>query len=110
MLAGRYRADELVARGGMSEVYRGWDVRLDRRVAIKVLARALADDGSAVRRMEREARAVARLQHPNVVAVFDHGTEPDGTTFLVMEWIDGPSLKEVVTAQGSLTEDDARRI
>ena len=109
MLADRYRVDELVARGGMSEVYRGWDVRLDRRVAIKVLTRSLAADGAAVRRMEREARAVASLQHPNVVAVYDHGEEGDGTPFLVMEWIEGRSLKDVV-ADGPLPEQEARRI
>jgi serine/threonine-protein kinase len=109
LLAGRYRVDELVARGGMSEVYRGWDVRLDRRVAIKVLAGRLAADRDAVRRMEREARAVAQLGHPNVVAVYDHGEEADGTPFLVMEWIEGRSLKEVV-AGGALPEAEARRI
>ena len=109
MLADRYRVDELVARGGMSEVYRGWDVRLDRRVAVKVLAGWLAADGAAVRRMEREARAVARLQHPNVVAVYDHGEDADGTPFLVMEWIEGRSLKDVV-ADGPLSEQEARRI
>ncbi len=109
MLADRYRVDELVARGGMSEVYRGWDVRLDRRVAVKVLAGWLAADGAAVRRMEREARAVARLQHPNVVAVYDHGEDDGGTPFLVMEWIEGRSLKDVV-ADGPLPEQEARRI
>jgi serine/threonine-protein kinase len=109
VLAGRYRVDELVARGGMSEVYRGHDIRLDRRVAVKVLAGRLAADGAAVRRMEREARAVASLQHPNVVGVYDHGEEADGTPFLVMEWIDGRSLKDVV-AGGPLPEDEARRI
>ena len=109
MLADRYRVDELVARGGMSEVYRGWDVRLDRRVAVKVLAGWLAADGDAVRRMEREARAVARLQHPNVVAVYDHGEDDGGTPFLVMEWIEGRSLKDVV-ADGPLPEQEARRI
>ena len=109
MLADRYRVDELVARGGMSEVYRGWDVRLDRRVAVKVLAGWLAADGAAIRRMEREARAVARLQHPNVVAVYDHGEDDGGTPFLVMEWIEGRSLKDVV-ADGPLPEQEARRI
>ena len=74
-----------------------------------MLTRSLAADGAAVRRMEREARAVARLQHPNVVAVYDHGEDDGGTPFLVMEWIEGRSLKDVV-ADGPLPEQEARRI
>jgi len=71
VLEGRYRVDGLLARGGMSVVHRGSDLRLDRPVAIKILDRGLAADPAFVRRFEREARAAARLAHPGVVAVHD---------------------------------------
>ncbi|WP_433781769.1 protein kinase domain-containing protein [Actinomycetospora sp. CA-101289] len=102
VLEGRYRVDGLLARGGMSVVYRGSDLRLDRPVAIKVLDRTLARDPAFVRRFEREARAAARLAHPGVVAVHDQGRDPDGTVFLVLELVEGGTLRDVLRDEGRL--------
>jgi serine/threonine protein kinase len=102
VLEGRYRVDGLLARGGMSLVYRGSDLRLDRPVAIKVLDTTLARDPAFVRRFEREARAAARLAHPGVVAVHDQGRDPDGTVFLVLELVEGGTLRDVLRDEGRL--------
>src|SRR6195952_6157494 len=88
VLDGRYRVGDVLARGGMSTVHRGTDVRLARPVAVKIMEPSLAQDPTFVRRFEREARAAARLSHPGIVAVHDqgrHGAGPDGTVFLVLE-------------------------
>ncbi|WP_337993980.1 protein kinase domain-containing protein [Actinomycetospora lutea] len=102
VLEGRYRMDGVLARGGMSVVHRGVDLRLERPVAIKVLDRALAADPAFVRRFEREARAAARLAHPGIVAVHDQGRDPDGTVFLVLELVEGGTLRDVLRDQGRL--------
>jgi eukaryotic-like serine/threonine-protein kinase len=90
-LAGRYRVDAMIGRGGMADVYRGADVVLDREVAIKVLTER--DDGERDRFL-REARSMARLNHRNVVAVYDAGRD-DGWSFIVMELVDGRTLNAV---------------
>ncbi|MBN6041660.1 PASTA domain-containing protein [Amycolatopsis sp. 195334CR] len=105
LLDRRYRVDRLLARGGMSSVYRGVDTRLDRPVAIKVMDPRFADDRSFVDRFEREARSAAKLHHQNVVAVHDQGLDTSaetGRAFLVMELVDGGTLREVLTEQGPL--------
>ena len=102
VLEGRYRVDGLLAHGGMSVVHRGSDLRLDRPVAIKILDRTLAADPAFVRRFEREARAAARLAHPGVVAVHDQGRDPDGTVFLVLELVEGGTLRDVLRDEGRL--------
>ena len=84
LLDGRYRIGPRIARGGMASVYEATDLRLDRTVAVKVMHPGLGDDDEFAARFVREARAAARLSHPNVVAVFDQG-EDDGTVFLAME-------------------------
>jgi hypothetical protein len=91
LLAGRYQLDEVVARGGMGVVWRGYDRRLDRPVAVKLVSGDALRDPTAAERFEREARAVARLNHPNVVAVYDFGTDGDDS-FLVMELVEGRSV------------------
>jgi len=91
VLDGRYQIQERIARGGMATVYRALDTRLDRLVAVKVMHPALAEDPEFVSRFAREARAAAKLSHPNVVAVFDQGND-DGTVFLAMELIPGHTL------------------
>lgn len=96
MLEGRYRVDGVLARGGMSVVHRGMDLRLERPVAVKVLDRTLAEDPAFVRRFEREARAAARLAHPGIVAVHDQGRDADGTTFLILELVEGGTLRDVL--------------
>lgn len=91
LLSGRYRLGEVLGRGGMAEVFDAQDLRLGRRVAVKMLHPHLADDSNLRSRFEQEARMVARLSHPNVVAVFDTG-EDSGTVFIVMERLPGTTL------------------
>lgn len=106
LLDGRYRVDALIARGGMAAVYLATDTRLERRVAVKVMHPHLADDPETTARFEREARAAARLSHPDVVAVYDQGTDGH-EAFLVMEYVPGATLREVLRAQGRLEVGEA---
>ncbi|WLW55721.1 Stk1 family PASTA domain-containing Ser/Thr kinase [Streptomyces sp. YU58] len=101
VLDGRYRVDARIAVGGMATVYRAVDTRLDRVLALKVMHPALAADGVFVERFIREAKSVARLAHPNVVQVFDQGT--DGSyVYLAMEYIAGCTLRDVLRDRGAL--------
>ena len=101
VLDGRYRVDARIAVGGMATVYRALDTRLDRVLALKVMHPALAADGSFVERFIREAKSVARLAHPNVVQVFDQGT--DGSyVYLAMEYVPGCTLRDVLRERGAL--------
>ncbi|MEU3345744.1 Stk1 family PASTA domain-containing Ser/Thr kinase [Streptomyces sp. NPDC006700] len=101
VLDGRYRVDARIAVGGMATVYRALDTRLDRVLALKVMHPTLAADGSFVERFIREAKSVARLAHPNVVQVFDQGT--DGTyVYLAMEYVAGCTLRDVLRERGAL--------
>jgi len=106
VLEKRYRVERRLARGGMSTVYEGTDLRLDRRVAIKVMTEALASDPSFVASFNREARSAARLSHLNVVSVSDQG-EDDGFVFLVMELVRGQTLREVIHENGRLSPEQA---
>ena len=102
LLDGRYRLDSLIARGGMATVYEGTDTRLDRTVAVKVMHRALAEDPDFVARFTREAKASARVQAPQVVAVHDQGTDPGtGLAYLVMEHVRGGNLRQLLLEQGA---------
>lgn len=94
-LDGRYRVGARVARGGMATVYEALDTRLDRVVALKVMHGGLGDDNDFASKFVGEARAAARLSHPNVVAVFDQGAD-DGTLFLAMEYVPGHTLREAI--------------
>ncbi len=105
---GPYEIVEAVGAGGMGEVYRGVDTRLDRTVAIKVLPAHLAASPELRQRLEREARAVSSLSHPNVCALYDLGHH-EGTDFLVMEFIDGQTLAERLT-KGPLPADELLRL
>ncbi|MFJ9718297.1 Stk1 family PASTA domain-containing Ser/Thr kinase [Streptomyces sp. NPDC101213] len=101
VLDGRYRVDARIAVGGMATVYRAVDTRLDRVLALKVMHPALAADASFVERFIREAKSVARLAHPNVVQVFDQGT--DGPyVYLAMEYVAGCTLRDVLRERGAL--------
>ncbi|WP_159426358.1 protein kinase domain-containing protein, partial [Mycolicibacterium vaccae] len=101
VLEGRYRVDTLIATGGMSGVYRGLDLRLDRPVALKVMDSRYAGDEDFLTRFQREARAVARLKDPGLVAVYDQGI--DGRhPFLVMELIEGGTLRELLRERGPM--------
>ncbi|MFJ5259186.1 Stk1 family PASTA domain-containing Ser/Thr kinase [Streptomyces sp. NPDC088387] len=101
LLDRRYRVDARIAVGGMATVYRAVDTRLDRVLALKVMHPTLAADATFVDRFIREAKSVARLAHPNVVQVFDQGT--DGSyVYLAMEYIAGCTLRDVLRERGAL--------
>src|SRR6476619_4492553 len=92
---GPYEIAEMIGRGGMGEVYRARDSRLGRDVAIKVLPAPFATDPDRLRRFEVEARATSQLNHPNILTVFDVGTEA-GQPYVVAERLEGESLRERV--------------
>jgi serine/threonine-protein kinase len=108
LLVGRYVVGERIAVGGMGEVRAGFDRRLDREVAVKFLHSHVAGDDRARRRFDVEARAAARLLHPNVVTVYDSG-EDDGVPFLVMERLPGRTLRDEI-AHGPLAAPRARAL
>jgi eukaryotic-like serine/threonine-protein kinase len=108
LLSGRYELLHLLGRGGMAEVYAARDLTLGREVAVKLLAERFVEDEGFVRRFQDEARHVARLNHPNLVAVYDTGID-QGQPYIVMELVEGRSLQEVLAA-GGLTEDRALEI
>jgi len=101
LIGGRYEIEELVGTGGMSSVYRARDSVLERRVALKVLHEHFSADPEYVERFRREARAIARLNHPNIVTVIDRG-EFGKREFIVFEHIPGENLKQVVEREGQL--------
>jgi eukaryotic-like serine/threonine-protein kinase len=114
LIAGRYRIDAEIGRGGMSTVYRAFDTVLERPVAIKMMHREIAADSDQLERFRREARSVAQLNHPNVVTVIDAGEEPSadasghaggdevGTPYIVLEFVAGETLKDVIRREAPL--------
>lgn len=96
IIGGRYRLDSPIASGGMADVWRATDIQLRREVAVKLLRASVADDATVAERFRREARALAKLQHPNIVPVFDCVEEPDGQVALVMRLIEGKSLRQLL--------------
>ncbi|CAN3129667.1 Serine/threonine-protein kinase PknL [Mycobacterium sp. smrl_JER01] len=104
VLDGRYRVDSLIATGGMSGVYRGLDLRLDRPVALKIMDARYAGDEHFLTRFQREARAVARLKDPGLVAVYDQGpgTPAGQPPYLVMELVEGGTLRELLRERGPM--------
>jgi serine/threonine protein kinase len=110
-IAGRYRLEGRLGFGGMSTVHLAMDLRLERQVAVKLLAEHLADDPAFVSRFQREAQAAARLVHPNVVQVFDSGRdERTDQYFIVMEYIEGASCAEILRDDGWVEVDEALSI
>ncbi|MFG6444596.1 Stk1 family PASTA domain-containing Ser/Thr kinase [Microbacterium sp. P07] len=116
ILSGRYRVDDLIGRGGMATVYRGYDLTLGRAVAVKILKRDLAEDAAFRTRFRLEAQAASRMAHPTIVRVFDAGEDaevgPDGRTrpvpYIVMELVHGALLKDVID-KGPVPTADAIR-
>src|ERR1700683_3152931 len=121
LLGGRYRLDAQIGRGGMSTVYRAFDTVLERPVAIKLMHREIASDSAQLERFRREARSVARLNHPHIVTVIDAGEEPSpeslgagestgegfgeggvGTPYIVLEYVEGETLKALIRREGPL--------
>jgi serine/threonine protein kinase/ketosteroid isomerase-like protein len=107
MIAGKYRLDRLLGRGGMGTVYGGTHVDLDRPVAIKLLLSDFTADADALERFRREARAAARLNHQNVADTYDYGSLPDGGAYIVMELVDGQTLREYMNAAHALPIGEA---
>ena len=101
LIADRYELEELCGTGGMSSVFRAHDRQLERRVAIKILHQHYADDPEYLERFRREARAVAKLSHPNIVTVIDRGDD-GGRQYIVFEYVEGENLKELVLRSGRL--------
>ena len=106
LLAGRYRMERLLARGGMADVYLATDERLERQVAVKVIYPHLASDPRFTAKFIREAKTAAKLNHPNLVNVFDQGSDA-GQTFMVMEYVPGMTLREALDKFGKLSPSRA---
>src|SRR5882762_722015 len=102
VLADKYRIDERLNEGGMGTVYRGTHVLMDKKVAIKVLRPSLAADETIVARFSREARAASRISHPHALSVTDFGESENGVVFLVMEYLSGKTLKEIIRDEGPM--------
>src|SRR6476619_4975605 len=101
-LTGKYRIDQKLSEGGMGNVYKGTHVLMDKTVAVKVLRPSLAADEKIVARFSREARAASRISHPHALSVTDFGEAENGVVFLVMEYLSGKTLKEVIREQGPM--------
>jgi len=118
MLGDRYEIGEVIGRGGMAEVHEGRDLRLGRRVAVKILRPDLAKDPTFQARFRREAQSAAALNHPNIVAVYDTGedvlTSPDGertvVPYIVMEYVDGMTLRQLLASGRRLLPERALEI
>ncbi|HJZ88697.1 MAG TPA: protein kinase [Polyangia bacterium] len=102
ILLGQFELLERIGAGAMGTVYRAWQNTMDRPVAVKVLKRDLLRDPAVVKRFYREARAVARLSHPNIITVFLVGESDDGAPYIVMEMVEGVSLSALLDAEGRL--------
>jgi eukaryotic-like serine/threonine-protein kinase len=109
VLNGRYEIESVLGQGGMAKVFRGTDNVLGRTVAIKVLSPQFTDDAQFVARFRREAQAAAALNHPNIVGVFDTGSQGD-VHFIVMEYVEGRSLRDVIRSEGPLLPQRAAEI
>jgi serine/threonine-protein kinase len=107
---GRYRLDRRLGAGGMSTVFLALDNVLERRVAVKLLAEHLAEDEAFVARFRREALSAAKLQHPNIVQVFDSGKDTDSERhYIVMEYVEGPSCADLIREEKELGVEQAIR-
>ncbi len=110
LVGGRYESGPVIGRGGMAEVRRGRDVRLGRDVAIKELREDLARDPSFQARFRREAQAAASLDAPTIVGVYDTGEDERGVPWIVMEYVDGRTLREILTTEGRLLPQRAMEV
>src|SRR5665213_865982 len=107
LLGGRYRVDHVLGHGGAATVFAAHDTVLDRTVAIKILQRRRDETGVLHERFEREARAEAKVVHPNVVSVHDIGESEDGRPYIVMDYVAGRSLQDVIANDGPLSSERA---
>jgi eukaryotic-like serine/threonine-protein kinase len=102
LLVERYRLDKRLGQGGMGKVYRATDVSLDRTVAVKMIREEFSSDQEALQRFRRESRAVGGFSHPNIVTVHDYGLDPNRNAFLVMEYLEGRTLREEISVNETL--------
>ena len=110
LIAEKYRLDRLLGRGGMGAVYSGTHLDLDRPIAIKLLLPDFISEPDALERFRREARAAARLNHPNVADTYDYGALPEGGAYIIMELVDGQTLREYMNVVGALPIEEAALI
>ncbi|ODS52596.1 MAG: hypothetical protein ABS36_16230 [Acidobacteria bacterium SCN 69-37] len=110
VLDGKYRLDAQIGQGGMGAIYRATHLMLDKPVAVKLIKAELVTSPDLVRRFQREARAAGNLNHPNIAAAYDLGQTQDGTLYIAMELVNGPSLKDVIRDTGPIAVDRAVRI
>ena len=106
LASGRYAVERVLGSGGMAIVYLARDVELERPVAVKLLADNLAADDAFRERFVREAKLAARVAHPNIVSVFDTGEDENGRPYIVMEYVDGPTLADVLAERGKLPANE----
>lgn len=104
-IAGRFRIECLLGTGGMGTVYRATHLGLQRPVAVKIIKREFATDADVAERFLREARTMARLRHAHAAMIFDAGSLPDGRHFIVMEFVEGPTLSEVLLHDGQFSPE-----
>ena len=110
-IGGRYRLTAPLGEGGMATLWRGVDQQLDREVAVKILRPQYSADPGFAGRFRQEARSAASLSHPNIVSVYDYGTDPDGETqYIVMELVDGKDLAAILHDRGRISTDDAVQV
>jgi serine/threonine-protein kinase len=102
LLLEKYQISEVLGRGGMSAVYKARHLLMDRNVAIKVLRAELVHDPQSLRRFQLESRAVSLLKHPNVMTVHDFGLTPDGIPYLIMDYLEGKTINEILRDEGRL--------
>ena len=110
VLAGRYQINGFIGEGGMSRVWRALDQNTGKNVAVKVLLEEYSEDENFIRRFDREAQAASRMSHPNIVNLLDVGVEEDGTRYLVMEYVQGKTLKRFIQESGALRPEIAAQI
>src|SRR5215210_9037685 len=109
-IAGRFRIERELGTGGMGTVYLATHLGLERPVAVKIIKREFASDSDVADRFLREARTMAKLRHPHAAMIFDAGSLPDGRHFIIMEFVEGQTLSEVLEREGPFTPERAVRI
>src|SRR6185436_14964368 len=109
ILNNRYELEQKIGEGGMARVYRGRDLRLNRRIAVKVLHSYYAADPGFLQRFHHEAQAAANLRHPNIVDVYDVGLDGD-IHYIVMEYVEGSDLKALIARSGPLPVEQAVQV
>ena len=106
IVAKRYEIVKLIGQGGMADVYLAYDILLERNVAIKILRNELSNDAISLLRFKHEAVAVSKLNHPNIIEIYDIG-EFDSRQYIVMEYVDGQTLKDLIVQRGGLYIEEA---